>query len=72
MPEGRVKWFNAAKGYGFIDGGDGGDIFVHYSVIQKDGYRTLREGEAVDYEVVQGPKGLQAVNVQPAAVTQQA
>jgi CspA family cold shock protein len=65
MPEGKVKWFNAAKGYGFIEGGEAGDIFVHYSVIQKDGYRTLREGEQVDYEVVQGPKGLQAVNVQP-------
>ena len=67
MQEGKVKWFNAAKCYGFIDGGDGGDVFVHYSVIQKDGYRTLREGEPVSYDVVQGPKGLQAVNVQPIA-----
>jgi CspA family cold shock protein len=65
MNEGKVKWFNAAKGYGFIDGGDGSDVFVHYSVIQKDGYRTLNQGEAVQYDVVQGPKGLQAVNVQP-------
>ena len=66
MPEGKVKWFNNAKGYGFIDGGDGGDIFVHYSVIQKEGYRTLREGERVNYEVTQGPKGLQATVVEPA------
>ncbi len=66
MAEGKVKWFNAAKGYGFIDGGSGGDIFVHYSVIQKDGYRTLREGEPVVYEVAQGPKGLHATHVQPA------
>jgi cold shock protein len=65
MPEGKVKWFNNAKGYGFIDGGDTGDVFVHYSVIQKDGYRTLREGEKVNYEVTQGPKGLQATSVQP-------
>lgn len=65
MPEGKVKWFNNAKGYGFIDGGDTGDVFVHYSVIQKDGYRTLREGEKVSYEVTQGPKGLQATVVEP-------
>jgi cold shock protein len=67
MTEGKVKWFNAAKGYGFIDGGDGGDIFVHYSVIQKDGYRTLSQGERVVYEFTQGPKGLQATVVQPVA-----
>jgi CspA family cold shock protein len=67
MQEGKVKWFNAAKGYGFIDGGESGDVFVHYSVIQREGYRTLREGEHVTYELVQGPKGLQAVNVQPVA-----
>ena len=65
MPEGKVKWFNNAKGYGFIDGGDTGDVFVHYSVIQKDGYRTLREGESVNYEVTTGPKGLQATVVEP-------
>jgi cold shock protein len=65
MHEGKVKWFNNAKGYGFIDGGDSGDVFVHYSVIQKDGYRTLREGERVTYEVTSGPKGLQATVVQP-------
>ena len=49
MPEGKVKWFNAAKGYGFIDVGDGIDVFVHYSAIQKEGYRTLSEGEAVRF-----------------------
>ena len=65
MPEGKVKWFNNAKGYGFIDGGEAGDVFVHYSVIQKEGYRTLQEGEQVAYEVVQGPKGLQATVVLP-------
>ncbi len=63
MPEGKVKWFNNAKGYGFIEGPEGGDIFVHYSVINKDGYRTLREGENVMYEVTKGPKGLQATSV---------
>ena len=68
MAEGKVKWFNAAKGYGFIDGGEGNDVFVHYSVIQKDGYRTLREGEDVAYEVTQGPKGLQATVVLPVAI----
>lgn len=65
MQEGKVKWFNAAKGYGFIEGGEGIDIFVHYSVIQKDGYRTLNQGERVAYEVTNGPKGLQATSVQP-------
>src|SRR5947209_13265761 len=65
MPEGKVKWFNAAKGYGFIDVGDGIDVFVHYSAIQKEGYRTLSEGEAVRFEMVEGPKGRQATNVVP-------
>ncbi len=65
MPEGKVKWFNAAKGYGFIEGEGKGDIFVHYSVIQKEGYRTLREGQRVAYEVTEGPKGLQATVVHP-------
>lgn len=68
MAEGKVKWFNAAKGYGFIDGGESGDIFVHYSVIQKQGYRTLNQGECVIYEVTRGPKGLQATVVHPEAV----
>jgi len=65
MPEGKVKWFNAAKGYGFIDVADGIDVFVHYSAIQKEGYRTLSEGEAVRFEMVEGPKGRQATNVVP-------
>jgi cold shock protein len=65
LADGKVKWFNDAKGYGFItqDGIDK-DIFVHYSVIQRDGFKTLREGETVNFEVVDGPKGLQATNVQ--------
>jgi len=68
MPEGKVKWFNNAKGYGFIEGVEGADVFVHYSVIQKDGYRTLREGETVVYEATRGPKGLQATSVEPNVV----
>ena len=63
MAEGKVKWFNAAKGYGFIDIGDGIDVFVHWSAIQKDGSRTLSEGEHVQFEMVEGPKGRQAANV---------
>ena len=60
---GTVKWFNAAKGYGFIghDGGD--DVFVHFSAIQMDGYRRLRKGQEVEFSVEDGPKGLQAANV---------
>jgi cold shock protein len=61
--EGKVRWFNAAKGYGFIDIGDGIDVFVHYSAIQKEGYRTLTEGERVRFTVAEGPKGRLAVNV---------
>ena len=60
---GRVKWFNAAKGYGFIARKDGEDIFVHFSAIQSEGYRTLSEGETVEFTPVRGPKGLQAENV---------
>lgn len=60
---GVVKWFNAAKGYGFIRRGDGDDVFVHYSAIQMSGYRTLEEGMEVEFEVQDGPKGPQAVNV---------
>ena len=61
---GTVKWFNNTKGYGFIGRDDGPDVFVHYSAIVGDGYRTLQEGDAVEFEIVQGPKGPQAANVQ--------
>jgi CspA family cold shock protein len=60
---GTVKWFNATKGYGFIQREQGGDVFVHFSAIQGEGYRSLNEGEAVEFEVTEGPKGLQAANV---------
>lgn len=67
MAIGKVKWFNNAKGYGFIlDEHGGEDLFVHYSAIQMDGYKTLKAGQAVNYEVVEGPKGLHAVNIQEA------
>jgi len=62
--QGTVKWFNAGKGFGFIQRQSGEDIFVHFSAIQGDGYRSLNEGQAVEFEVVRGPKGLQASNVQ--------
>jgi CspA family cold shock protein len=62
---GTVKWFNAGKGFGFIQRQSGEDVFVHFSAIQADGYRSLNEGQAVEFEVVRGPKGLQASNVQP-------
>jgi cold shock protein len=61
--KGIVKWFNTAKGYGFIQRASGEDVFVHYSAIQMDGYRTIEEGAEVEFEVKQGPKGLQAENV---------
>lgn len=60
---GKVKWFNAAKGYGFITGDDGKEVFVHFSAIQTDGYKSLDEGQAVEYEVNDGDKGPQAVDV---------
>ena len=60
---GMVKWFNAAKGYGFITGDDGKEVFVHFSAIQVDGFKTLDEGQAVEYDVNDGPKGPQAANV---------
>ena len=60
---GRVKWFNAAKGYGFITGDDGKEVFVHFSAILVDGFKTLDEGQAVEYDVNDGPKGPQAANV---------
>jgi CspA family cold shock protein len=63
---GTVKWFNAEKGYGFISQPDGGaDVFVHHSAIQMSGYRSLQEGQQVEFEVQQGNKGLQAANVRP-------
>lgn len=61
--KGTVKWFNGAKGYGFIQRSTGEDVFVHYSVIQAQGYKSLNEGEMVEFEVTNGPKGLQAQNV---------
>ncbi|HEX9427780.1 MAG TPA: cold-shock protein [Candidatus Polarisedimenticolia bacterium] len=64
MPRGKVKWFNNSKGYGFIQQDDGTDIFVHFSAIAAEGYKTLDEGQPVEYEIAQGPKGLQAANVQ--------
>ncbi len=63
MAQGKVKWFNNQKGYGFIESEGDGDIFVHYSAIKSDGFKTLNEGELVQYEVVEGPKGKQATNV---------
>ena len=63
MANGTVKWFNDAKGYGFISQEGGEDVFVHHTAINMDGFRTLKEGERVEFDVVQGPKGLQAANV---------
>ncbi len=63
MATGKVKWFNNSKGYGFIEQKGGADIFVHYSAIQGDGYRSLNEGQDVEFEITQGAKGLQAANV---------
>jgi CspA family cold shock protein len=63
MPQGTVKWFDDRKGYGFIAREGDSDIFVHYSAIQSDGFKTLSEGEAVEFEVATGPRGTQAVNV---------
>ena len=65
--QGVVKWFNASKGYGFIQRQSGEDVFVHFSAIQMDGYKTLNEGQMVEFEVKQGPKGYQAENVTAAA-----
>jgi CspA family cold shock protein len=61
--KGIVKWFNGAKGYGFIQRSTGEDVFVHFSAIQSDGYRSLNEGESVEFELQQGPKGLNAIEV---------
>ena len=62
---GTVKWFNPAKGFGFIGRDDGDDVFVHYTAIQMDGYRQLKEGQCVEFSVEKGPKGLQAADVRP-------
>ena len=63
MVTGKVKWFNAEKGYGFVTTDEGKDVFVHYSAIQTDGFKTLDDGEAVSFEVVQSDRGEQAANV---------
>jgi CspA family cold shock protein len=62
---GTVKWFNAEKGYGFISQTEGADVFVHFSAIQMNGYRSLEEGQQVEFDVNEGPKGLQAASVRP-------
>lgn len=61
--QGTVKWFNASKGFGFIQRQTGDDVFVHFSAIQSEGYKSLNDGQAVEFEVTTGPKGLQATNV---------
>ncbi len=65
MPSGKVKWFNDSKGYGFIEQESGDDVFVHHSSIQGEGFKTLEEGQAVEFEIEQGQKGPSAVNVVP-------
>jgi CspA family cold shock protein len=67
VARGKVKWFNNTKGYGFIAREDGPDVFVHYSAIRAEGYRTLDEGQEVEFEIKEGPKGPQAENVMPVA-----
>ncbi|MCK5568559.1 MAG: cold-shock protein [Spirochaetes bacterium] len=63
MPTGRVKWFNERKGFGFISRDDGDDVFVHFSEIETEGFKTLAENQEVSFEIKEGPKGLQAANV---------
>lgn len=65
MAQGTVKWFNDSKGFGFIQRDDGPDVFVHFSAIAGSGFRSLTEGQAVEFEITQGPKGPQATNVKP-------
>ena len=65
LAQGTVKWFSNEKGYGFIEREGGDDVFVHHSAVNMEGYRSLTEGQRVEFEVVQGDKGLQAANVQP-------
>jgi cold shock protein len=65
LPQGTVKWFSNEKGYGFITLDDGEDVFVHYSEIQGDGYRSLTDGQRVEFDIVEGRKGKQASNVRP-------
>ncbi|MDA1477769.1 cold shock protein CspC [Bacillus changyiensis] len=66
MEQGSVKWFNAEKGFGFIERENGDDVFVHFSAIQSDGFKSLDEGQKVTFDVEQGPRGAQAANVQKA------
>ena len=66
MASGRVKWFNGNKGFGFIEQDNGPDVFVHFSAIQSEGFKTLDEGEEVEFDIVEGPKGPQASNVEKA------
>ena len=63
MPTGRVKWFNDSRGYGFIERDDGDDVFVHHSALQGEGFKTLAEGQEVEFDIEQDPKGPRAVNV---------
>jgi cold shock protein len=65
LAQGTVKWFSNEKGYGFISRPDGEDVFVHYTAIAGDGYRSLNEGQEVEFDIVDGPKGQQAANVRP-------